>query len=267
MNSLSSNKKILITVAAFLLIILVLIGVLKLAGSSGQNNDDEIITETTTYAQSGSVEEISEETSVTHAPAAATIPEMNNNVSDAVASAIVAYMSGQYYIDGVMESDGTQTEMKLAISGKDFYTTAEIEGMTVSIFYKDNKIYFINDDTKQYILLSDVLMDQVDVDLSEMAELTEYLNLTQYNFTGYEQYTSSVGGREADCFKYYNDEMSVVFYFVGDELKQVDMGNSDGVTASTITVNDFSPDIPDGMMSLNGLTKTTLVGFFGESLY
>lgn len=260
MNMLSSNKKILITVGVFVVIIAVLICVLTLAG----NNSDKEEAETTTAADYY-VEEVSEE-ETSHVEFT-TSPAMKSNVSSAVADAITAYMMGQYYIDGSMYSDGTVTDMSLAISGKDFYTSADVEGMTVSILYKNSKIYFINDDTKQYVELSDVLMDQVDVDLSEMEELTEYLNLTQYNFTEYEQFTGEVDGYSADCYKYYNDEMSVVFYFIGDELRQIDMGDGAGRAASTITVNEFSPEVPAGTMSLSGLTKTTVWGFFGESLY
>lgn len=263
MNGLSSNKKIIITVASFVALIAVFAVILKFAG-----NGDKNVTETeTTTSSSGYVEDysdMSEETSVS--PAAATMPAMNNDVSDAVVAAIYAYMSGQYYIDGVMTADGELTEISLALSGKDFYTSADIEGMSVSILYKSNKIYFIKNETKQYIELSDVLLNTYDIDLSEMEEITEYFNLTQYNFTGFDRYSGKTDGQTADCFKYYNDDMSVVFYFVGDELKQIDMGDGNGNANSTVTVNEFSPEVPAGMMSLSGLTKTTLMGFFGESL-
>lgn len=263
MTGLSANKKIIITVVSFVLLIAVFAVVLKFTGT-GDGKDPE---RETTSADSGYVEalsDMSEETSIS--PAAATMPEMNNDVSDAVTAAIYAYMSGQYYIDGKMYSGGEITEVSLAISGKDFYTSADIEGMSVSILYKGNKIYFIKNDTKQYIELSDVLLDSYDIDLSEMEELTEYFNLTQYNFTGFDRYSSKVDGQTADCFKYYNDDMSVVFYFVDDELKQIDMGDGNGNANSTVTVNEFSPEVPAGMMSLSGLTRTTLLGFFGESI-
>ena len=266
MKSLNSNVKILITVLVFAVVLAVLVCVLKFAG--GNSNQDEAETTTSRY---GYVEEDSEEATSSMPITTSPAMNMNSNVSDAVSAAIVAYMSGQYYIDGVMYSDGTATEMQVAISGKDFQTSADVEGMKVSVLYKSGNIYFINEDTKQYILLTDVLMDQVDVDLSEMEQLTEYLNLTQYNFTEFEQYTGTVNGYNCDCYKYYNDEMSVIFYFIGDELKQVDMqvdmGDSNGNVSSSITVNDFSPEVPAGTMSLSGLTKTTLIGFFGSSLY
>lgn len=259
----SSNKKLLITIGSFLLIIVLLIVGLKLVGSRSNTKEPEI--ETTT-SSGGYVEEVTDIEETSEVQAAATIPEMNNDVSTAISDAIYAYMSGQYYLDGSMTSDGTVTDINIAISGNDFYTSTEMEGMTVSILYKNSKIYFINNDDNSYIELSDVLMDSYDIDFSEVENLTEYLNLTQYNFTGFDRYSDTLDGQTADCFKYYNDEMCVIFCFVGEELKQVDMGDGSGKINSSIFIKEFSPQVPAGMMSLSGLRKTTIFAFFGESL-
>lgn len=260
MNKLSSNKKILITVIAFAAIVAILVGALKIASSTSVDTE----TETTTIPVQVETDDTTDDavkTPVTNIPTV----DMDS-ISENVANDIFAYMSGQYYLDGVMISDGVETPLQIAMSGKNFQTSAEIEGMNVSVLYKDSKIYFIDLDKKQYILLSDVIMDQVDVDLSEMEQLTEYLNLTQYNFTDYSKYSGVFDGNKADCYQYSNQEMSVVFYFVGEELKQVDMGDNIGNVASVVKVNSFSPEVPDSVMSLNGLKKTTLIGFFGGSL-
>lgn len=276
MGALSSNKKILITIGSFVVIILILVGVLKLVGSNNDDVDTLVSDETTTVADknddAGDVEDVGDvddpdEVQTKANTAAETIPTFENDVSEAVVSSIIAYMSGQYYIDAVMDESGDETQITMAISGTNFQTSMDMDGMSVSILYLDGSIYFINDDSKQYIILSDILMDQVDIDFSELEEITDYLNLTQYNFTGFKQYTDSVNGDAADCYMYYNDDMSVIFYFVGDDLKRIDMGNGSGVATSTMYVNDFSPDVPAGMMTLQGLTKTTLMGFFGSSLY
>lgn len=261
MNTLSSNKKILITVGIFVVVIAVLVGVLKIASNKSDYPDDETTTGSVFYNDESQVSE-----NVTNAPVT-NIPQENlDSINENVAEDILAYMSGQYYLDGIMVSDGVETSLQLAMSGKNFQTSADIDGMNVSILYKDSKIYFIDLDKKQYILLSDVLMDQVDMDFSELEQLTEYLNLTQYNFTDYSKYEGEFDGNAADCYKYSNQEMSVVFYFIGEELKQVDMGDNNGNVNSVVKVNSFSPEVPDSVMSLNGLKKTTLIGFFGGSL-
>lgn len=268
MGSLSSNKKIIITVASFVLLIVVFAAVLRIAG----NNPSSAERETTTLS-GGTVDEVFDSQTeavdtqeYTSSTAADTIPDMSNNVSTTISDAIVAYMSGQYYIDGYMTSGGEKTEMNLAISGKNFYTSTEMEGMRVSILYKNGKIYLINDEKKHYLEFSELLAGTYDVDFSEMEEISEALNLTQYNFTGFEMYDGTVDGEEADCFKYFNDEMCVIFFFVNDELKQIDMGDGNANINSSVIVNEFSPEVPDGVMSLSGLRKTTLMAFFGESL-
>lgn len=256
----SSNKKLLITAGSFVLVIVLLVVVLKFAGSNTKEPEIE-----TTTSSVGYVEEITEE-QTSEEPTAATIPEMNNDVSPVIADAIYAYMSGQYFLDGSMTADGTVTDINIAISGKDFYSSTEMDGLDVSILYKSGKIYFINNDKQHYIELSDVLMDSYDIDFSEVEDLTEYLRLTQYTFTGFDRYEGKVDGETADCFKYYNDEMCVVFCFVGEELKQVDMGNGDGVINSSIFIKEFSPQVPEGMMSLSGLRRTTVFAFFGDTM-
>lgn len=266
MGSLSSNKKIIITVASFVLLIAVFAAVLKIAGSSPSSSERETTTSAgyvdDVFESQPDADYVEEPTSST---AADTIPDMNN-VSSSVSDAIIAYMSGQYYIDGFMTSGGEKTAMNLAVSGKNFYTSTEMEGMRVSILYKNGKIYLINDDKKHYLEFSELLADSYDIDFSEMEEISEALNLTQYNFTGFDTYEDTVDGEVADCFKYYNDEMCVIFLFVNDELKQVDMGDGNGNINSSVIVNEFSPEVPDSVMSLSGLRKTTLIGFFGESL-
>lgn len=263
MNSLSANKKILITIGSFALIVVFLAVGLKLAGS--KNSSEEPVETTTAFI--GYVEEIDTVEETSAEPVSATIPDLTADISEKIAASIIAYMSGQYYIDGYMTAgDGTVTDINIAISGKDFYTTTEMEGMSVSILYKSGKIYFINNEQKKYLEFSDLMLDNYDVDFSELEEIADYLNLTQYNFTGFERYADTENYEYADCFKYYNDDMTVIFYFVNEELKQVDMGNGDGVINSSTHINEFSPEVPADTMSLAGLSRSSLLGFFGTSL-
>ncbi len=271
MEKLNSNKKIILTVAVFIISILALVLTLKIASNSSQSHSNKPASSQTEYE--GYVEYADgsdEKTTDNNEQNTAKVTQPQNvdtEMSDAVSDIIYAYMSGQYYIDAVMEADGTETPLKMAISGKNFQTTADLQGLEISILYKNNNVYFINEKEKKYILLSDVLMQEVDFDLQELSQLTEYLNLTQYNFTDFEKYADKYDSKKCDCYKYSNDEMSVTFFFLGDELKKVDMGNASGAASTSVIVNEFSPEVPSDVMSLSGLTKTNIIGFFGQSLY
>lgn len=263
MNSLSANKKIFITIGSFALIVVLLAVGLKLVGS--KNSSEEPVETTTAFM--GYVEDVETVEETVTEPVSATIPDLTVDVSEKVSAAIIAYMSGQYYIDGYMtDGAGAVTDVNIAISGKDFYTSTEMEGMSVSILYKGGKIYFINNEQKKYIEFSDLMLDTYDVDFSELEDISEYLNLTKYNFTGFERYYDTENFENADCFKYYNDEMTVIFYFVDEELRRVDMGNGEGVINSVMNVDEFLPEVPESMMSLSGLSRSSLLGFFGTSM-
>ena len=167
MNSLSANKKILITIGSFALVVVLLAVGLKLAGS--KNSSEEPVETTTAFM--GYVEEIDTVEETSAEPVSATIPDLTADVSEKVAASIIAYMSGQYYIDGYMTAgDGTVTDINIAISGKDFYTSTEMEGMSVSILYKSGKIYFINNEQKKYLEFSDIMLDNYDVDFSDYSD-------------------------------------------------------------------------------------------------
>ena len=262
MNNMSGNKKILISVISFVLILAVGVGVLLILGSGDkktQNNPSE--------NASVSVNQNSDNVSV--AVPETDFPEMNFLINATEGEKIQAYISGNYYISAVMHADGTDTEMKFATNGSDFYTTSDIEGMNLGILFKNDKIYLINNNEKKYIDLDTIMTmvgGETGLDMSELSEITEVLDLSSYNFNNYEESQVDFEGQTANCYKYFAEEVSIHFYFVENELRQVDYGDADGVVTTSITVNEFSPTVPSEMLSLNGLRPSTIFDFFGTDL-
>lgn len=262
MNGLSGNKKILISVVGFILIMAVGVGVLFILGA----NSDKQPVNSPDVSSSVNTEGMS---NVSAAVPETDFPEMNFIIDASEGEQIQAYISGNYYISAVMYADDVATEMKFAINGKDFYTTTDVEGMNFGIMFKNEKIYFINSTEKKYIdfdSITSLLGGQMDFDMSEITAMTDVLDLSTYNFQGFEQSEVDFNGQPATCYKYYAEEISIYFYFVEGELRQVDYGDADGVVANTISVNEFSPTIPSNMLTLNGLRKSTIFDFFGQDM-
>ncbi|MBQ8209559.1 MAG: hypothetical protein IJZ35_03125 [Clostridia bacterium] len=258
---LSSNKKLLITVGVFAVIIIASAVVLKLVGSMEKDDNTSIYNDETVSVEYNSDDYIQEYTT----KEVTTVSEMNNSSITLEEIAIMnAYIDGQYYLSGVMNMDGTPTEIDLAISGKNFQTSMEVEGMDMSIMYLNGNVYFVDNSTKIYLALTDLLMDSMDVDLSEMEEITEYLSLEAYNFTSFKEGKTEIDGVTANCYTYYNDEMSVAFCFIDNELRQVNYGDGYGNVASSMTVYEFSSQIPSGMLTLSGLRGTTAAAFLNS---
>lgn len=253
----SGNKKILISVLVFLLVIAAIVCVLLIVGS---RTDEDGTTEPVPVSTAAPATDMTTEPSSYTMPT--TSPAMNNSQTLSQVSQIEAYVSGTYYISATMTEDGVETAMDMAVRGKDFQTTMDMDGMRVSVLYMNGGVYFVNEDAKTYMEFSNAQMQLLGVDLSEMEDLTDSINLSGYDFKGVEQTQTQLGGNTADCYRYYTDDISVWFYFIGDEMKQIDFGDADGNVASTLTIRTFSPTIPGNMLSLSGLTKSDMMSFF-----
>lgn len=262
MNGLSGNKKILISIVGFVLVMAIGVGVLFILGANSDKQPEEL----PDVSSAVNTEDMS---NVSAAVPETDFPEMNFIIDASEGEQIQAYISGNYYISAVMYADDVASEMKFAINGKDFYTTTDIEGMNFGIMFKNEKIYFINNTEKKYIdfdSIMNLLGGQADFDMSEITAMTDVLDLSTYNFQGFEQSEVDLNGQTANCYKYYADEISIYFYFIAGELRQVDYGDSDGAVANSISINEFSPTIPSNMLTLNGLRQSTIFDFFGQDM-
>ena len=258
----SSNKKIIITVAVFAAVILVFALLLKLIGSSDKNNgNDSIVADDGVSVEYNSDDYITEYTT----KEVTTVAEMNQSSITLEEIAIMnAYIDGQYYMDGVIEADGSPMEFDLAISGKNYQMSMKVENMNMSMMYLNGNVYLIDNSTKIYLALSDMLKNSMDDDFSEMEEVTRILSLASYDFKGFREGKTEIDGKEANCYTYYNDSESVAFCFINNELKRVNYGDGYGNVASSVTVNEFSAQIPSGMLTLAGLRGSSPAAFLSS---
>lgn len=268
MNNLSGNKKILVSVGVFVLIMAVAVGVLLILGSS----DEPEYNDSTPQGNFKYGEESLTSENLTSAPLT-TSPAMNTqgiSFTPAQQAIMTAYTSANYYMTGSIYAEGTGTPVTIAMSGRNFYTTTEIEGMNMGVMYYGGRIYFINKDEKKYLDLETVtaLMGaDFGFDMSELDAVTESFDMTKYNFREIEQTEVEHEGENLTCFRFFNDEMSLYFYFAGDELRQIDFGTAEGEISSSTVVDEFLPEIPSDMLTLKGLRMSTVFDFFGEEFY
>ncbi len=257
----NSNKKIIITVAVFAAVIIVFALLLKLIGSADKNGDDSVISDDGVSVEYNSDDYITEYTT----KEVTTVAQMNQSSITLEEIAIMnAYIYGQYYMDGVIEADGSPMEFDLAISGKNYQMSMRAEGMNISMMYLNGNVYLIDKSAKIYLALTDMLKSSMDDDFSEMEEITKVLSLASYNFTDFKEGTTEIDGKKANSYTYYNDSESVAFCFINNELKQVNYGDGYGNVASSVIVNKFSAQIPSGMLTLAGLKGVSPASFLSS---
>ncbi len=267
MNEINSNKKILFLIGGFFLLTAAIIGVLLVLGASPSENN------TTTQPYQANVDtgnqydvSVPDETNTTSAQLADS-PAMQQIMDASEAEIIEAYISGSYYMSAVMYVDGVPTDMNIAIRGQDFHTTINVDGLNLGLLFLNNKVYLINADQKKFIdfeSIASLAGGQINMDMSELKEVASVLDMTKYNFYKFEQFDVEFNGQPGKCYNYFADELSLYFYFVNGELKQVDFGDVNGKITTTVSINQFSPSIPYDMITLIGLKKATVFDFFGE---
>lgn len=264
MKSLSGNKKIIISISGFVLVMVLLVVGLLFLGKNDTTTHTELPSETGTVSYENPDENDEGTTAAT--------PDYSGlfeKIDITEGKQIEAYISGKYYISATMYADDTSTDMDIAISGSDFHTTMDMDGMKMGIMFRGDKVYLINANEKKYMdfdSISALMGSEMDFDMSSLKEVTAVLDLSKYNFQGFEQSKVDFEGQTANCYRYYADELSIFFYFVDGELKQIDYGDADGNVATSIDVKEFSPEIPSNMLTLIGLRQSTIFDFFGAEL-
>ena len=267
MDRLTGNHKILISIGAFVLVMAIVVGALLILGSS-----DEPPVDTNPDSDIGYGDESLTVENLTSAPVT-TSPAMNTEgivFTPAQQAIMAAYTSANYYMTGSIYADGSSTPVTVAMSGKNFYTKTVIEGMEMGVMYYGGKVYFINNKDKKYLDLDTItaLMGaDFGFDTSELDMVTESFDMTKYNFREIEKTEIEHNGENVTCFRFFNDEMSLYFYFAGDELRQIDFGSAEGEISSSTVIDEFSAEIPAGLLSLKGLRMSTVFDFFGEEFY
>ena len=264
MENLSGNKKIIISIAAFVLVMVLLVVGLKFLGSKDSTTQPEQTSEAESI--------IYEDPDADYEYTTADTPDYSGlfeKIDPEEGKQIAAYISGKYYISAKMVAEGTETDMNIAIRGTDFYTTMDMDGMKMGIMFRGNKVYLINVNEKKYMdfdSISAMMGDDMDFDMSSLKEVASVLDLSTYNFQGFEQSKVDLDGQTANCYRYYADELSIFFYFVNGKLEKVEYGDDEGNMSTTIDVNEFSPEIPSNTFSLTGLRPSTIFDFFGAEM-
>lgn len=190
------------------------------------------------------------------------VKEDEVKVDSKVQQSLTAFFSGKFYYDGIMyAADGSATKLKMAVNGSDIEAVMYDSGMNINMGFMqlDGKTYIVNTDNKQYLEFTAELGEMFGIDMNELklGDLTKLFSAKKS--TPDAQYSTTVNGKDATCYEYVSEDKSTStkFYFVGDELVEMDQSNADGTNESKTMISQFSYSIPSDMLSLNGLSPAS----------
>ncbi len=265
MNKLNGNKRILISVGIFALVVVLLVALLLILGNKPETPQEPETTTVASEKESTTIESLTSERE-TNSP----IMQDGLNISQTESEIMTAFINGRYYLKGATVENGAASPIVLAIDGTNIHTTAEIEGMDMGIMILNDEIYIVNQNEKKYMNMKDLAAlagGVASFDTSSIKEVVSSMNMSRYSFETIEKSEVTLGAETADCYTCRSDIMNLLFCFVNEQLRSIEVINSDGKTSMEIDVDEFYPYIPSGMLTLKGLQKTSVFGIFGDQIF
>lgn len=173
-----------------------------------------------------------------------------------------AFISGKYYLEGVVYSSGEEMPVILATDGENYQFTANYSGIAFGMLLLGADTYVVLPTKKQYTVLSERLIKSLDLEDSLGVDDFQIIkNETETTAQISAQYAVSINGQSGLCSVYKVNDSEIKLYTIGDELIQVENYEADGTMTMQIVVDKISAQIPADQLTLKGLDETSVTGF------
>lgn len=191
------------------------------------------------------------------------IEEGETTVEENLGIGVETFLSGKYYLEGVVYSEGEVMPVLLATDGTNYQFTANYSGIAFGMLILDGSTYVVLPKTKQYTELSDTLIKALDLEgglsvndfqlIVDEESGNDSASLSQYSVT--------INGEAGLCTIYTFDDSEFKLYSIGDKLIQVENFDKDGTMIMQIVVDELSAQIPSDHLTLKGLEKASVTSF------
>lgn len=186
------------------------------------------------------------------------------NTSSNAVKTIAAFFNGKYYFDGEMISGSEKSPMEIAMDGDDFEVFTEMEGTDIAMMKLDGKIYLLNPDAKKYA--------EINAAVKKMMGLNDdtfdfKFNKVKFDAANPNSVTNATYKSEsAVCYTYENSDTKLQFIAVNDEIRQMTLFGKDGKADTVLQADEFTAEIPSGMLSFKGYSKTNIISFMSSMM-
>lgn len=178
--------------------------------------------------------------------------------------AIKMFFDRSCYMKGAMYGGNEGNSLVMSMDGNNFEVLTNLDGTEVSILCLDDTLYIKRPATKQYIELTDTVMDLIGINADDfsMGFGTADFSKMKNRFVG--AYKVTFNGKDALCHEYSNDEQVYRFYTVDGTLKEIDISDKEGTYSTQLVIDYFSAAIPADQLTLKGYTASSITVLFAD---
>lgn len=190
------------------------------------------------------------------------IEEGATTVQEDLGAGVETFLSGNYYLEGVVYSEGEVMPLILATDGKNYQFTANYSGVSLGMLLLDDATYVVLPREKQYAELSEALISALDLD--EGLGVNDFQAITDEGGnenSSMSQFAVTINGDPGLCTVYTFADSYFKLYSIGDKLIQVESFDLDDTMTMQIVVDELSAQIPADQLTLKGLEEATPTSF------
>ena len=190
------------------------------------------------------------------------IEEGESTVQNELGTGVDLFISGKYYLEGTIYSEGEAMPVAMATDGTNVQLTANISGISFGVLVLGDKTYAVLPKANTYTELSDMLINALGIEdsisVSEFQDIRNDQGDTDADIT---QYAVSINGEDGLCTIYTYDDTIVKLYSIGDRLIQVENFDVNGAMTMQIVVDSITSQIPSNQLSLKGIEEASVTSF------
>lgn len=191
------------------------------------------------------------------------IEEGETTVEENLGLGVETFLSGKYYLEGVVYSEGEAMPVLLATDGTNYQFTANYSGIAFGMLILEGATYVVLPKTNQYTELSDTLIKALDLDsglsVNDFQIIVDEGN--DNSSASLSQYSVTINGEAGLCTVYTFEDSEFKLYSIGDKLIQIENYEKDGTMIMQIVVDELTAQIPSDQLTLNGLEKASVTSF------
>ena len=191
------------------------------------------------------------------------IEEGETTVEENLGIGVETFLSGKYYLEGVVYSEGEAMPVLLATDGTNYQFTANYSGIAFGMLILDGATYVVLPRANQYTELSDSLIKALDLDSGlSVNDFQIIVDEGNDNSTAsLSQYSVTINGDAGLCTVYTFEDSEFKLYSIGDKLIQIENYDKDGTMIMQIVVDELTAQIPSDQLTLKGLEKASVTSF------
>ncbi len=192
-------------------------------------------------------------------------PTANTQQTANVEAHIKAFFNKKYHMKGAMyDNKGVGDPFSISQDGEDLEAMGNLDGFEIAMMRLDGVVYFKRPVLRQYVILTDSLMDFMGFDKDffefdfgnvDYEEMKKHLDSV---------YDVSINDTPGVCYYYKSEKQQFKFFAQDGNLKQIEIYDNTGKLTSQMMISYFSSSIPADHLTLKGYTETTFGTFFGD---